>query len=57
MLPIRVLIPIILTGIFILYVLYLAFVKKNLKSKLRTEILPGVLFIGLWAGIYFMWLK
>ena len=57
MLPIRVLLPIILTGMFILYVLYLAFVKKNLKSKLRTEILPGVLFIGLWAAIYFMWIK
>gem|GEM_PF-617977 len=57
MLPVRVLIPVILTGIFILYVLYLAFVKKHLKSKLRTEILPGVLFIGLWATIYFLWLK
>ena len=57
MLPVRVLIPFILTGIFILYILYLAFIKKDLKSKLRTEILPGVLFIGVWAAIYFMWMK
>ena len=57
MLPIRIFLPIALTVIFILYTLYLAFIKKNLKSKLRTEILPGVLFIGLWVAIYFAWLR
>lgn len=57
MLPGRVLIPIVLTAIFILYILYLAFIKKDLKSKLKTEILPGVLFIGVWTAIYFMWMK
>lgn len=50
-------IPIILTVIFIVYVLYLAFVKKNIKSKLQTIVLPGLFFIIAWGFIYYFLLK
>ncbi|MFA7444852.1 MAG: hypothetical protein WCY89_02815 [Flavobacteriaceae bacterium] len=38
---------------FIIYVLYLALIKKNLKSKTQTVVLPGLFFIGVWLGVYY----
>ncbi len=50
-------IPIGLIAIFIVYVLYLAFVKKNLRSKFKGTVLPGLVFIAIWAVIYYLILK
>lgn len=48
----RIFMPIILTAIFVPYMLYLAFVKREFKSKLKTVILPGVFFIMVWGLFY-----
>jgi len=40
-------IPVIMIAVFVLYVLYLAIVKKNLKSKLQTVVLPGLFLLQL----------
>lgn len=45
-------IPIGLTALLLIYVLYLAF-SKQLKRKFRTTVLPGLFFIGIWGTIYF----
>lgn len=50
-------IPVIMIAVFVLYVLYLAIVKKNLKSKLQTVVLPGLFFIAIWGVIYYTLLK
>jgi len=39
---------------FVAYLLYLAFVKKNLKQNLSTVVYPGLFFISVWAGLYFL---
>lgn len=46
-------IPMVLIPVFLGYVLYLAFIKKDLKSKFKTVVLPGTLFIVLWAVLYY----
>ncbi len=46
-----------LIAIFIIYILYLAFVQKNLKSKLQTVVWPGLFFIGVWVILYYLFLK
>jgi hypothetical protein len=50
-------IPVIMIAVFVLYVLYLAIVKKNLKSKLQTVVLPGLFFIATWGVVYYFLLK
>jgi len=50
-------IPLGLIVVFTFYILYLAFVKKNLRSKIKTVLLPGLFFIAMWAIIYYMMLK
>jgi len=50
-------IPLGLIAIFLGYILYLAFVKKDVKSKLKSVVLPGVFFIAVWAAIYYFILK
>lgn len=47
-------IPPFLTLLFMGYILYLALVKKNLKAKMRTVVLPGMFFISVWAVMYFV---
>jgi len=49
--------PIAMSIIFVLYVLYLLLVKKEFKSKLKTVVLPGVFFIFVWGFCYFLFLK
>lgn len=49
-------IPIGLTALFLVYVLYLAF-SKQLKTKFRTAVLPGLFFVGIWGAIYFLMLR
>ena len=39
--------------VFIAYVLYLVFVKKDSKQNLGNVIYPGLFFISVWAGLYF----
>lgn len=45
-------IPIILTVLFLGYLLYLAFIRRNIRAKLQTVVLPGMFFISIWAAIY-----
>ncbi len=49
----RVFMPIVLTAIFLIYVLYLVFVKKESKTKLKSVIYPGAFFIVVWGLCYF----
>lgn len=53
--PIRILIPIIFFIIFFIWILFRAFVKRDLKKHLNSMVV-GFIFIAIWAGIYF-WLK
>lgn len=46
-----------LTIAFLGYVLYLAFIRKNLRSKFQSEILPGIFVLGAWAALYFCFLR
>jgi hypothetical protein len=39
--------------VFIVYVLYLALTKK-LKQNISTVVYPGLFFISVWAGLYFL---
>ena len=49
-------IPIGLTAVFIVYVLYLLIIKKDIK-KLKTVLYPGLFFIAIWAVIYYFLLR
>ncbi len=49
-------IPIGLIAVFIGYVLYLIFIKKDAK-QLKPVLSVGLVFVGLWAVIYAFWLK
>jgi hypothetical protein len=51
------LVPIGLVIAFVIYVLYLAIIKKNLRTQVKPVILPGLFFISVWAVIYFLLLK
>ena len=45
-----------LTAVFIVYILYLLLIKKDIK-KFKAVLLPGLVFIAIWAIIYCAWLK
>lgn len=49
-------IPIGLIAIFIVYVLYLLLIKKDIK-KLKSILYPGLFFIAIWVVIYYFLLK
>ena len=49
-------IPIGLISVFILVVLYLLIIKKDMK-KLKAVLYPGLFFIAIWAVIYYFLLK
>lgn len=49
-------IPIGLIAIFIVYVLYLLLIKKDMK-KLKSILYPGLFFIAIWFVIYYFLLK
>jgi hypothetical protein len=53
----RIFIPVIMIFLFGAYVLYLALVKKDLKNNLQTIVYPGVFFIVIWIGCYFLFLR
>lgn len=40
--------------LFVLYILHLAIVKKDLKSNLHSTLYPGLFFIGVWILIYYV---
>ena len=54
--PIRIGIPIVIIALFILYVLYLLIIKKD-KNAIKKVVFPGLFFIGIWAILYFLFLK
>lgn len=49
-------IPIGLMAVFVFYVLYLLFVRKD-KRQLKAALRPGLFFISVWAVLYYMWLS
>lgn len=49
-------IPIGLIAIYIVYVLYLLLVKKDI-IKIKSILYPGLFFVAIWAVIYFFLLK
>jgi hypothetical protein len=49
-------IPIGLIAIYIVYLLYLLLVKKDIK-KINSILYPGLFFIAIWVFIYFFLLK
>ncbi|MBF6640794.1 hypothetical protein IVB69_04835 [Flavobacterium sp. J49] len=52
----RIFMPIVFVILFILYVLYLAIIKKELKQNLSKVVYPGLFFIVVWALLYFVFL-
>lgn len=54
--PLRLVIPLVIIGLFILYVLYIALIKKDIKSNLKY-IYPGLFFVAIWGVLYFLLLK
>ena len=49
----RLIIPIVMIALFLFYVLYLAFIKKELRKNLTTVLYPGLFFIAIWGVIYY----
>lgn len=45
-----------LTAIFIVYVLYLLIIKRDMK-KLKTVLYPSLFFIAVWGVIYYFLVK
>ncbi|MCR5860864.1 hypothetical protein LRS05_01310 [Flavobacterium sp. J372] len=48
------LIAVFLAAFFVVYLLYLALVKRNIREKMQTVVLPGFFFLSVWAAIYFI---
>lgn len=53
----RIFIPLVLAFLFVSYVLYLAFVKREFRRKWRTEVLPGACFLFVWGLFYVTFLR
>ena len=49
------LIPIGLIAVFVVAVLYLLIIKKDMK-KVKSVLYPGLFFIGIWVVIYYFFL-
>ncbi len=48
-------IPIGILALFIIYILYLLIVKKDIK-KFKEVLYPGLFFLAIWGIIYYFWL-
>lgn len=46
-----------LAAIFLMYLCYLAFIKKNLKANISTVVLPGLFFLVTWVVMFYFLLK
>ncbi len=53
----RLFIPVILCIIFFFYILYLAFIRKNLMQNRTTILYPGLFFVLVWGIIYVGFLR
>jgi hypothetical protein len=53
----RLFMPIAMIAVFVLYVAYLAFLKKDLKRNLATVVYPGAFFIAVWGVCYMAFLR
>lgn len=51
-----ILVPILLTVVFIGYILYLLIIKKD-RTKLRAVLFPGLFFILIWIAFYYFLLR
>jgi len=47
--------PLLLGPLFLIYILYLALIKKELKQNLAQVVYPGLFFFAVWALLYY-WL-
>ncbi len=45
-------IPIVLIAVFVVVVLYLLIIKKDMR-KVKFVLYPGLFFIGIWIVIYY----
>lgn len=52
----RIYIPIAFIVVFIAWIAYRAFIKRDLRSQM-TNVYVGLAFVGVWAVIYFSMLK
>ncbi len=55
-LTMRLYMPLILVAVFLGWVLYRAFIKKDLKQNL-TSLYAGLAFLGVWGVIYYWLIK
>ncbi|RKS02594.1 hypothetical protein C8C84_2317 [Flavobacterium sp. 102] len=53
----RIFMPIIFIALFVLYVLYITVVKKELKQNLYKVVYPGLFFITVWGTIYYFMIE
>jgi hypothetical protein len=49
----RLYIPLLMAVLFIVYILYLALIKKELKHQLTGVLYPGLFFLGVWCILYY----
>lgn len=45
-----------LTALFVVYIVYLLFFKKD-KKQLKDALLPGLIFISVWIVLYIFLIK
>lgn len=50
----RLFIPFVMIAVFLMYVLYLALIKKELRKNLYTVLYPGMFFMTVWGVIYYL---
>lgn len=49
----RLFIPFVMIALFLGYILYLLFIKKELRKNIYTVLLPGMFFMSVWGLIYY----
>ncbi len=54
--PLRIYIPLIFVILFVAWILYRLLIKKDL-SKNKPGLYTGIVFIAVWACIYYFFLK
>ncbi|WP_290838636.1 hypothetical protein [Flavobacterium sp.] len=47
-------IPLLLSILFVGYLAYLGFVKKQLRQNVAGFVMPGVFFLCVWAVFYYL---
>ena len=50
----RLIIPFVMIILFLIYVLYLALIKKELRKNQYAVLYPGMFFMAVWGVIYYV---